>query len=181
MASSLNHFCTPCHEDDISVKAITWCGECEEFLCLDCDKHHSRFKQLKKHKRMTVENFDKLPLSLKSLTNRCAYHEGERFEFFCSFHAAPCCVKCLKENHRECRDLGPLSEVVGNIKTSAAMSNRERELNEVKNNFVTIKQHLKNVRRSLHRKRRQVYLTFRNSEIQLTSIWTRHKLKLFRS
>ena len=57
MASSGNHLCTLCQEDDdVDNVAVTWCIDCETFLCFDCamievkrqkNTEHSPFKIIK--------------------------------------------------------------------------------------------------------------------------------------
>lgn len=141
MATSSSYFCSLCQEDDENSSAVTWCAECEVFLCSGCQIHHGRSKTSKHHQVMSVQNYQNLPEFLLKIKNHCEDHDL-RYELFCSFHDAACCVKCIKDNHDNCKGLVPLKEVVGNIKSSACMSQVEKDLVGLFENLKTIKNFL---------------------------------------
>ncbi|XP_071177624.1 uncharacterized protein [Mytilus edulis] len=138
MATSANYFCSLCQEDNETSTAVTWCAECEVFLCPECQKHHGRSKMSKHHQVMSLHDYHNLPEFILKIKNNCENH-NLRYELFCSFHDAACCIKCLKDQHGDCKGLVPLAEVVGNIKSSAFVSQVENDLIILLENFKTIK------------------------------------------
>ncbi|CAG2196811.1 unnamed protein product [Mytilus edulis] len=68
MASSDRDLCALCLDKGISEEAVTWCTECEVFLCTNCEKHHilrqvksSAFDQLlEKDLKDVKENFEEI-------------------------------------------------------------------------------------------------------------------------
>jgi hypothetical protein len=100
-----------------SKLAATWCPECEDFLCTDCNRHHPRCSSTKQHIVISMENYQKLPSSILSIKNRCTTH-GHRYEFYCTVHGTPCCVMCIRDNHRHCKELRPIHEITENAKSS---------------------------------------------------------------
>lgn len=131
MATSANYFCSLCQEDDETSTAVTWCAESEVFLCLECQKHHDRFKMSKHHQVISLRNYQNLPEFILKIKNNYEDHD-QRYEMFCSFHDAGCCVKCMKDKHGGCKGLVPLVDVVGNIKLSAHVSVVEKDLSKKK-------------------------------------------------
>ena len=75
MASSGNHFCTLCQEDDVDNVAVTWCTDCETFLCSDCTKHHDRNKVSKEHRTLSIQDYQNLPTFVLETNNGCEDHD----------------------------------------------------------------------------------------------------------
>lgn len=138
MESSASYFCSLCQEDDETSTAVTWCAECEVFLCPECQKHHGRSKMSRNHLVMSLHDYQNLPEFILKIKNNCKDHD-QRYELFCSFHDAACCVKCIKDKHDNCKGLVPLGEVVGNIKSSAHVSQVEKNLIDLLGNLKSIK------------------------------------------
>lgn len=138
MATSTSFICSLCQEDDETSTAVMWCAECDVFLCSECQKHHGRFKMSKNHQVMSVHDYKNLPEFILNIKNNCDDHDL-KYELFCSFHDSACCMKCIKDKHDNCKGLVPLSEVVGNIKSSAFVSQVETDLIDLLENLNTIK------------------------------------------
>jgi hypothetical protein len=49
MAPATTQCCNICDHDNESKLAATWCPECEDFLCTDCNRHHARSSSTKQH------------------------------------------------------------------------------------------------------------------------------------
>ncbi|CAC5413851.1 unnamed protein product [Mytilus coruscus] len=139
--ASVNHICHLCEEEDVSNVAVVWCADCETFLCKDCERHHSRIKASKGHQTITLDEYMKLPSFIVYIKSRCEKHD-EKYDFYCRFLDDPCCVKCLKDNHKDCRDLDPFVDILRDIKTSTKVSNLEKELNILLENFETVAKYL---------------------------------------
>ncbi|XP_071177616.1 protein lin-41-like [Mytilus edulis] len=139
--ASVHHICHLCEEEYVSNVAVVWCADCENFLCKDCDKHHSRIKASKDHQTIAIDDYEKLPSFIVDIKNRCVKHD-QKYDFYCKFHGDPCCVMCIKDNHNGCRDLDPLVEVLRDIKTSAKVSNLDKEFDILLENFDTVVKYL---------------------------------------
>ncbi|XP_071161844.1 E3 ubiquitin-protein ligase TRIM33-like [Mytilus edulis] len=142
MTSFDKKFCTLCYDDDgTSTEAVTWCTDCEVFLCTDCGKHHKRLKTSKDHKTMSTKDYHKLPKFIKEISNQCKDHK-KKFELYCSSHGCPCCVTCITDEHQKCQELKPLSDILENVKSSASVQLFEKDLKNVKENFEEIIKYL---------------------------------------
>ncbi|XP_052085866.1 uncharacterized protein LOC127723334 [Mytilus californianus] len=143
MASPSKDFCTLCKEDNVTSDAVTWCTECEVFLCVECEKHHNRSRTSKDHKTISAENYHELPSFIKGTSNLCKVHD-RKFELYCSFHACACCVHCTTDNHQTCQTMKPLSDILNQVKSSAAVPLLEKDLKDLKENFDEIVEYLRN-------------------------------------
>ncbi|XP_071161842.1 uncharacterized protein [Mytilus edulis] len=137
MATSGWDFCTLCYDDGTSSKAVTWCPECEVFLCLDCEKHHKKLRISKDHKTISTEDYNKLPKFMREISSQCKDHL-KKFELYCSFDDCPCCVQCLTDKHQKCQEMKSLSDILKEIKSSAFIHLTDKDLKDVKENFEEI-------------------------------------------
>ncbi|CAG2188696.1 unnamed protein product [Mytilus edulis] len=80
MATSTSFICSLCQEDDETNTAVTWCPECEVFLCSECQKHHGRSKMSKHHQVMSVHDYQNLPKSMLNIKNNCEDHDLRALE-----------------------------------------------------------------------------------------------------
>ncbi|CAG2219797.1 unnamed protein product [Mytilus edulis] len=141
MASSDKTICTLCYEDGSSTEAVTWCTECEVFLCGDCGKHHTKSRASKDHKTMASKDYHSLPKFMLEISNQCRDH-NKKFELYCSSHACPCCVQCVTETHKKCQEMQQLSDILKQVKSSASVQLLEQDLKDVKENFEEITKYL---------------------------------------
>ncbi|CAC5370709.1 unnamed protein product [Mytilus coruscus] len=141
MASSpCKDVCALCQDDDLLNQTVTWCTECDVFLCMECDKHHKKSPSSKCHKIMSTEDYNNLPTFMQEISVECQDHKKE-FVLYCSCHACPCCVQCVTK-HQKCQDLKPLSEILKNVKSSATVRLLEKDIADLKENFEEILQYL---------------------------------------
>ncbi|VDI37516.1 Hypothetical predicted protein [Mytilus galloprovincialis] len=142
MASSVNNFCTICHDDGISNRAVTWCTECEILFCEYCAKHHSKSRLYENHETMPSEDYHKLPSFIQEISSQCRDHK-KKFERYCSVHASLCCVQCIADEHQKCQDIKPLSDILKQVKSSASVQLFEKDLKDVKENLDTTIKYMK--------------------------------------
>ena len=109
MATAATQYCNICDHDNESKLAVIWCPECEDFLCIDCNRNHARSSSSKQHIVISKVNYHKLPSSIISIKNRCTKHD-KQYELYCSIHGDPCCVICIKNDHRYCQELCAILE-----------------------------------------------------------------------
>ena len=143
MATATTQCCNICYHANESKLAATWCPECEDFLCTDCNRHHSRSSATKQHIVISMENYQKFPSSIQSIKNRCTKH-GNKYEFYCLIHGDPCCVMCTRDDHRHWQELRPILEVTENAKSSKAIVHIERDLKYIDAAFEKMKSDITN-------------------------------------
>ena len=143
MATVTTQCCNICDHDNESKLAAIWCPECEDFLCTDCNRHHARSSSSKQHIVISIENYQKLPSYIVSIKNRGDEH-GNKYELYCSMHDVPCCVMCIRDDHRHCQELRSILEVTENAKASTAIVHIERDLEDIDAAFEKMKSDITN-------------------------------------
>ncbi|CAC5413853.1 unnamed protein product [Mytilus coruscus] len=98
-------------------------------------------KLQKGHQTIALDDYKKLPSFIVDIKSSCEKHD-EKFYFYCKFHGDPCCVKCIKYNNKDCRYFDPLDDVLRDIKTSAKVSNLDKEFDILLENFQTVVKYL---------------------------------------
>ena len=135
MAARSGRLCDLCEIQHLTNEAEIWCPQCEEALCSKCKVHHEIARITKKHETVPIEDYSKLPESVQQITLHCDEH-SERFEYLCSSHDTPCCVKCINSIHRNCKDtLTPLHEAIDNVKSAKVMLDLEKSITDLKVNI----------------------------------------------
>jgi len=61
---------------------------------------------------------------------------------YCRIHECACCVQCISDMHKECRDLIPLADVLRVLKSSARVSHVERDLRDIADDFKEIENYV---------------------------------------
>jgi hypothetical protein len=135
MAARSGRLCDLCEIQHLTNEAEIWCPQCEEALCSKCKVHHEIARITKKHETVPIEDYSKLPESVQQITLHCDEH-SERFEYFCSSHDTPCCVKCINSIHKKCKDaLTPLHEAIENVKSAKVMLDLETSITDLQVNI----------------------------------------------
>ena len=137
MATSRNILCAICEAQHITKYADQWCPECDEGLCSDCATYHNIAKASRNHGVISMENYNKLPLSISEIGNHCEHHDM-KYTHFCQFHDEPCCPDCFSTNHKDCVGLLSIREIIKTSKTSTLIDNIEQNLTDIKNNIDNI-------------------------------------------
>jgi WD40 repeat protein len=135
MAARSGRLCDICEVQHLTNKAEIWCPQCEQALCSKCKVHHEIAGISKTHETIPIEDYCKLPESVQQITLHCDEH-SERFEYFCSSHDTPCCVKCINSIHKNCKDtLTPLHEAIENVKSAKVMLDLENSITDLQVNI----------------------------------------------
>ena len=137
MAFSEDSACSICEAKNTQVVAVNWCPECEEALCASCLEHHSISKATKTHKSFAVGDYKGLPAFILAIKPSCAEHD-DRYQHYCVNHDVPLCPKCVITNHRECKDVKILNDVIKNAKSSLALKSVDNGLEIILKNFQAI-------------------------------------------
>ncbi|XP_063400048.1 uncharacterized protein LOC134684674 [Mytilus trossulus] len=122
--------CGICDSKQKCVPSTAWCFECNAGLCGECKELHILNKASKSHGIIPVNEFQKLPVSVLQHEETCKSH-GDRYQAFCDKHECSCCSKCLIEDHKNCKDLTDIKDVVCMIKSSNMMLEIENSMREV--------------------------------------------------
>lgn len=109
--------CDICQNLNMTKTAIAWCSECDEAICDDCERKHGIQKATRHHNATSIGDYQKLPSSISSIRQECEDH-NKKMTFYCSTHIEPCCVSCISDKHKHCRELMDLSEVTKGVKCS---------------------------------------------------------------
>jgi len=60
----------------------------------------------------------------------CNEHH-EKFNIYCKEHESPCCIICILENHKDCKEVTVLEYIIKNIKTSNMFNETEQLIDEL--------------------------------------------------
>jgi hypothetical protein len=115
--SSSSSFCGICDIRHISKPSEVWLPDCEEGLCTECIEYHSLVKLSRNHATIPIEGYQKLPSYVLEIKEHCEEHH-EKFNLYCKEHERPCCRICNFENHKDCKNVTIMEELIKNVKTS---------------------------------------------------------------
>ena len=132
--------CSSCEAD---LPAVTWCIECENGLCQQCNDAHQRMKAFRSHNTVAIEEFVKNPklvLSTPEKPEACKSHSKQALDLYCKTCSTLICRDCtLKDHPRETHDFDFIDDVV----------DEERE--KIKQSTAPLKQLLERVRNGIKR------------------------------
>ena len=128
--SSSPSLCGICDIRHISKPSEVWCPQCEEGLCTECIAHHSLVKHSRNHTTIPIEEYQKLPSYVLEIKEHCDEHH-EKFNLYCKEHERPCCRICNLENHKDCKNVAIMEEIIKNVKTSNMFTDMEYLIKEM--------------------------------------------------
>jgi len=137
--SSSPSFCGMCDIRHISKPSEAWCSDCEEGLCTECLEQHSLAKPCRNHTTIPISEYLKLPSYVLEIKELCKEHH-EKFNLYCKEHDRPCCRICMLENHKDCKEVTVLENIIKNIKTSNIFNEIERLIDELIETISIIRQ-----------------------------------------
>ncbi|CAC5401078.1 unnamed protein product [Mytilus coruscus] len=129
--------CDTCKYRKNENPAVHWCSECEEGLCADCYTHHTHSKTSRKHGIITIDDYEKLPAFIREKRHYCNEHD-EKYEYFCSVHNTPCCKISSDTEHKNCKGLSLISDIVHGVKQSVVFLEMHSMIENIKQNMDTI-------------------------------------------
>ena len=152
-----------CSSCERGLPAITWCTECENSLCEQCNDAHQTMKAFKSHQTVVVEEFVKNPrlvLSTPEKPEACKSHSKKALDLYCKTCSSLICRDCtLKDHPRETHDFDFIDDVV----------DKERE--KIKQATAPLKQLLERVRNEIKR------IEESETEIDIESEANRRKIR----
>ena len=96
---SMTMKCGKCEED---APAITWCLDCEEALCQDCNELHRKWKDFKSHKTVPISEFFQNPKQAVATPERaefCKSHTKQTLDLYCKTCSSLICRDCTLKHH----------------------------------------------------------------------------------
>jgi hypothetical protein len=63
--------------------------------------------------------------------NELCNEHHEKFLLYCKEHERPCCGICILENHKDCKEVAILENIIKNVKTSRVFNEIERLIDEL--------------------------------------------------
>jgi hypothetical protein len=128
--SSSPSFCGMCDSRHISRPSEVWCSDCEEGLCTECLEQHSLAKPCRNHTTIPISEYRKLPSCVLEINELCKEHH-KKFILYCKEHERPCCRICILENHKDCKEVVIVENIINNVKTSHMFNEIERSIDEL--------------------------------------------------
>ncbi|XP_046559574.1 E3 ubiquitin-protein ligase TRIM33-like [Haliotis rubra] len=91
-----------CTNREDGNQAMSWCQECEAFLCEHCHVAHGDMKATRKHKVILVQDLTNFPQTLKCMSY-CDQHAQHPVTLYDSSCNAPLCAMCVLAEHKSCK------------------------------------------------------------------------------
>lgn len=131
---SFDYTCTPCKKKDSDKEAVSYCVDCLEYFCSNCLESHNSFSVMTRHSLLGISEFlsahGSQAGSTHSLlgkskfvsgttgtlpavpTERCPKHPAEIVKMFCQKHDQVGCTVCMTVNHKSCKGLKYIPDVI---------------------------------------------------------------------
>ena len=87
--------CDECDEDD---PVVSFCPECNSFLCHACNDHHKRNKRYRGHAVVPLTELKDAPIQAKVKIPLCEEH-NEQLKYYCETCDELVCMHCTVTNH----------------------------------------------------------------------------------
>ncbi|VDI70800.1 Hypothetical predicted protein [Mytilus galloprovincialis] len=171
--------CGPCGHVNTQKNVQTWCTNCEEGFCAECEQIHRSMKVTRDHVLISTDDCRKIKNVHVNL--KCNTH-GKKFDLYCKSHDVAICVACFPFLHKHCADVViSLDEAAQNAKRSTALYDLEYSIKVALENM----KHLINNRhvaiKILKVKNKASGHQLVKCEQTLTNIWTNLKTKCYMS
>ncbi|KAH3704214.1 hypothetical protein DPMN_079270 [Dreissena polymorpha] len=109
--------CSTCEDKKLVESADYYCESCVKFFCSKCIYMHGQlFTQHSPHGRGDMKKWP-VAKKMEDFLLKCDVHKEENNEMFCKDHSQLCCNKCAILNHRTCKTVILLSDLVKNTST----------------------------------------------------------------
>ena len=92
--------------------AVSYCIDCEEFICIDCNELHKRKRILVNHKVINLNNLTISSLLEKPKPSLCPRHAKEPLDLYCKECCTISCRLCVLTNHsgHTCTDIDQIAD-----------------------------------------------------------------------
>ncbi|XP_071487021.1 tripartite motif-containing protein 2-like [Diadema antillarum] len=89
--------CSVCDTEENPL-AVSYCQDCEDYMCTSCEKDHSNWKRVSNHAVVTMKDMvsGKIPLKTR---RKCKTHPNKYKEYFCHGCQEYVCFRCGMLDH----------------------------------------------------------------------------------
>jgi transcriptional regulator with PAS, ATPase and Fis domain len=105
---------------------------------------HGASKSTRHHVTVPIEEYRKVPIYILEIKEICEKHD-EKYQMFCKSHECPCCRKCIIENHKECKEIDIIEDIIQDVKTSVSLEDLQQQLTVISNNIKCIRENFQNI------------------------------------
>lgn len=132
--------CDNCTDGD--APAVCWCVECNSSLCDECNRAHSRLKNLAFHETVTILELMHNPYKYLSTEEikTCTHHNQQLLEMYCRTCNVTVCRDCTKNHPQKMHNFELITEVVAREKGELkhAMDSLEESLQRMRSRVTKI-------------------------------------------
>lgn len=111
--------CDPCDKRGETILATTWCENCGEAMCENCENQHSSLKISRSHAMVDIASIKLKPIRSTWLRTPCQEHDGKFLDFYCEDHLQAICSTCATGFHRSCTSILSSSEAAAKQRDDA--------------------------------------------------------------
>ena len=124
--------CEPCDYRGVNREAITFCRNCNEYMCHLCTESHKGQKMSRNHELLDVKDMSGMQTSTvsDSFIMSCDCDQASPITHYCIEHDKACCASCKILKHRKCQSI----TIGEKIKSFS-----ENQLKEIIQRVVTLK------------------------------------------
>ena len=92
--------------------AVSYCVECEEFICSNCEENHRKRRKLLNHELIKVSHLTVSSLLMKHNSSLCPRHSKEPLDLYCQACRTITCRLCFLTGHvgHTCTDLDQVAD-----------------------------------------------------------------------
>ncbi|KAJ8322361.1 LOW QUALITY PROTEIN: hypothetical protein KUTeg_000832 [Tegillarca granosa] len=150
--------CGPCKNDNRKIPAVTWCTICLEGMCQNCTSCHKWMKLSRSHTTLPISEVpeESLAMPLLEVDEPCLKHAGKVLEVYCLGHKEMCCVLCLATNHRECKHISTLEEMVSGSESLESVKDFGGYLTQVQQSTEQVRVKTENNIKSLDKRQSEI-------------------------
>lgn len=130
-------FCQRCLDGGRSVVAVTFCDDCQAYLCKSCTDHHKIVKDLKRNSLVHSTRLSQTPVKANSETSlTCSAHIDKLIKSYCASHNSSVCEVCATLHHKQCK-LELVSDVSVGFENSTRYKAIRNDLDQLENNVTS--------------------------------------------
>ena len=99
--------CEPCDYRGVNREAVTFCRNCNEYMCHLCTESHKGQKISRNHELLDVKDMSSMQTSTvsDSLILSCDCDQTSPITHYCIEHEQACCANCKILKHRKCQSI----------------------------------------------------------------------------
>ncbi|XP_053379874.1 uncharacterized protein LOC128546142 [Mercenaria mercenaria] len=141
--SIFNFKCSTCVKLNKNREAVKYCVECQGYCCQSCVDLHSVFPTLEGHSLLDKSSFKSTTFTTDLPvipTVKCSYHEAKVVDMYCENHDVVGCTTCMALNHRSCKDVQSIPDVIETTYQRADVDTTVQRLLDTKTTMAKMKE-----------------------------------------